>query len=544
MIKTSRYLLILFILILPTFSLMLRNGIYTMHDPHVFRIQQFDKCIQDRIFPCRWAADSGKGYGEPMFNYYGQAPYWATQFFITLGFSILNSAKSTFIASLVLSGFFMFMFSRRHWGVWGGLLSAVLYVYAPYRAVDVWVRGALPEALAFVLYPLILLSLDLFLEYKKRWHLVSFSLLIALLVIVHNLSFFMFAPFLFLYWLYACYSRHDFSSLSSLIPAGLFSFLLAAFYLIPVIFEGNLVTLSQTTTGYYDYHIHFTTLNELFISRFWGYGASLWARKYLSVSIGQLHWILPVFILLIVLLKRKIRGYFWSFIIFAGLGTLALFMTHGKSVFIWNHLPFLKYIQFPWRYLSIALFFLSFSGGYLARIFSSKIIIIVGLILTVVINFSFFRPDIWRDITDQEQFSGPLWDEGRSSSLSDFWPAKSAKLPTDFAPLLPDISSESGTVLIANKKSAGSSYDIMVNSPQAVVTFPIVNFPKWTATNQNGTLKLYSSGDLGLITTVLPAGLNHVTLKLNNTFPRTLGNLISLFTLLSLPLWFIKRKSF
>ena len=44
------------------------------------------------------------------------------------------------------------------WGDWGGLLSAVFYIWAPYHSVDVFVRGAMNEAWAFVWFPLIFWS--------------------------------------------------------------------------------------------------------------------------------------------------------------------------------------------------------------------------------------------------------------------------------------------------------------------------------------------------------------------------------------------------
>src|SRR3989339_818160 len=120
---------LLLLFLVPAFSLMLRPGIYTMHDPHVFRIQQFDNCIKDGVFPCRWAADSGKGYGEPMFNFYAQFPYWITQVFRTLNFSVLDSTKLAFIFSILASGISMYLLARRYWGQGGGLVSAVFYVY-------------------------------------------------------------------------------------------------------------------------------------------------------------------------------------------------------------------------------------------------------------------------------------------------------------------------------------------------------------------------------------------------------------------------------
>jgi len=148
--------LLLILLILPSFSLMLRPGVWTMHDFHLFRQYEFNLCADEGSFPCRWAPDSSLGYGQPLFNFYSQFPYWLGQVFIILGFQIIDSVKILFFLSLFLSASSMYLLSSRFWGRLGGLVSALFYVYAPYRAVDVWVRGALPEALAFIFFPLIL----------------------------------------------------------------------------------------------------------------------------------------------------------------------------------------------------------------------------------------------------------------------------------------------------------------------------------------------------------------------------------------------------
>jgi hypothetical protein len=520
--KTWGFLGLLFLLLIPTFSLMLKPGIYTMHDPHVFRVQQFDKCIKDGVFPCRWAPDSGKGYGEPMFNFYTQFPYWLTQIFRTVNFSILDSTKLAFIFSILASGISMYVLASRYWGKSGGLLSAVFYVYAPYRAVDVWVRGALPEALAFVLYPLIIYALEL-----KNYLLLS--VLIALLVTTHNLSFLMFAPFLGAFWLYKCITTKDFSSVPMLLLSAVIVLGLTAYYWLPVVAESHLVTLDQTVTGYYDFHVHFTTLKELFMSRFWGYGASLWAQKFLSVSIGHLHWLIPFLLVPFAWVKRQ-----KNFLLFLLFGVAALFLTHGKSSLIWNLIGPMKYIQFPWRFLTIAVFFLSLSAGFVSKLLSySKLLVTCLVILVILVNFSFFRPDIWRSITDTQQFSGALWDEGRSTSLSDFWPKSAEQLPTDFAPADP------GYPFIKNSHSASAA--LSLPSAQSI-SFPIVYFPGWHVYSNNQSLITTSSGPLGLITVDLPAGNHTLSLKFENTLPRTIGNWVSLLSLFSLPIWLLKKR--
>jgi len=221
-----------------------------MHDFHVFRQQQFDKCLHLGYFPCRWAFDATRGYGQPLFNFYGQLPYWIGQIPRLLGTQIIDAAKLNFIFTLTASAVAMFFLARKFWGNTGGVVSAVFYTYAPYRAVDIWVRGALNEAYSFVWYPLILLFLDNYLERKQKKDLFWLIIFSTALLITHNLSMLMIAPFL------AIWTLKKLKAIPGLIAAGLTIFLLSAFYLLPVVFESSQVTLTQTTQDYYSYQLH------------------------------------------------------------------------------------------------------------------------------------------------------------------------------------------------------------------------------------------------------------------------------------------------
>ena len=195
-LKSQLGLIFLILLVsVPTFFRMLRFGIYPMHDFHIFRLYEFNLCIKDLVFPCRWAPDAGFGYGEPLFNFYSPLSYFIGEPFVLLGLSIINSTKIAFIISLVGSAISMYFLSFHLWkNKLAGLLSAVLYVYAPYRAVDAWVRGALPESLAFVFFPFVLLTVEKYFSHKKTFYLILFSLALAALLLTHNLSFLMFLP--------------------------------------------------------------------------------------------------------------------------------------------------------------------------------------------------------------------------------------------------------------------------------------------------------------------------------------------------------------
>ncbi|MBI5358745.1 hypothetical protein HZB69_03940 [Candidatus Amesbacteria bacterium] len=514
----KKYILIFTLLLIPTFGLMLRSGIYTMHDFHVFRQQQFEKClIQTQSFPCRWFPDAGLGYGEPVFNFYGQFPYWIGGIFRIMKLSVLDSVKANFILTILASSIAMYFLARKFWSNTGSLVSALFYAYAPYRAVDVWVRGALPESLAFVFFPLILLFIKEFIITNKNKYLFWLILSLASLTLTHNLSLFIFIPFGIIWgvywWLRSTKSIHI---IYDLISAGLASILLSAFYLLPVLFESSLVTLNQTTSGYYDFHIHYATLKQLFLSTFWGFGGSTWGpNDTMSFAVGQMHWILAVVLVIYVLIKKRNK----EVLFFVFLGFLAIFLTHGKSDLIWNIVKPMAYIQFPWRFLTMSTLFLSLATGAITKLIPKwvwTILLVAGLLF----YSGNFRPDIWRNITDTEQFGGRLWDEQRSSALSDFWP-KSAKLPNSFAPNSPEV--------------------ILETDSYQKIRYPTVYFPGWIARSNNQLLPVFSSGDLGLVTVRAPLKSN-IKLSFEDTPVRKIGNIVSLITLLSLIIWIWKKS--
>lgn len=513
---------------------MLRPGIFSMSDFHVFRLYEYDKCVADLQIPCRWAPDAGFGYGEPVFNFYMQIPYLIGEIFHIVGFQLIDSIKILFILSLVGSAISMFFLARQIWGNnLSAILSAVVYVWAPYRAVDVWVRGALPEAMAFIIFPLIILLINSFFAPKHFKNLVLLSLLLSLLLITHNLSFLMFMPFLFVWVAFLSFLKKEWKPILPIIGSFIFALFMSAFYLLPVILESKFVHLDLTTRGYFDFRGHFTTIYQLLISRFWGYGASLFGPvDDISLSVGQIQWMLPIVTLLGFLVKKKDWKKLAALIF---IGWFALFMSHNKSALVWEKLPFLAYIQFPWRWLSIATFSFAIASGGLVPFLRNRyknIVISCIILLTVLINIPFFREDIWKEVSDKEIFSGKLWEEQISASLPDYWPSFAQEMPSSPAPNEPILLSGEGNIVTEEKKSNKVSYKINIQSDKAEVQFPIVFFPGWKGMLDDRSLDIYPSGDFGLITADIKKATQTVSLSFGNTPVRTIGNIISLISAL------------
>src|SRR3989344_5014546 len=171
--KKIAILVLLLIVSLPSFISLLKPGYFPMHDDiQAMRLLQMDKCFKDGQLPCRWVPDMGNGYGYPLFNYYPPLPYLIGQIFRFTGFSFLWTFKLTALFQIILSSVAIFILSKKFFGSIGGLLSAIFYAYAPYHAVNIFVRGALNEAWAGIFFPLIFLFIFQFSQNRSLKKLI------------------------------------------------------------------------------------------------------------------------------------------------------------------------------------------------------------------------------------------------------------------------------------------------------------------------------------------------------------------------------------
>lgn len=532
------WILLLIILLIPTFWRMLRPGIFSMHDlVHMIRLYDYDKCVQDLQIPCRWSPDVAFEYGQPVFNFYGQLAYTFGEFFRLIGFSYIDTLKSIFITSLILSAFSMFLLARQLWGSsWAALISALVYTYAPYRAVDIYVRGALPESFAFIFFPLITYLFNQYVKNRKSYSLIFFVVSYAGLILTHNLSALMYSLFLVIWAGYYFFKEKAWSIAPKFLLTAVGILGLVSFYILPVVFESKFVTLGKTVEGYFDYVNHFVTLNQLLISRFWSYGGSTWGlNDGMSLSVGHIQWTLPLLTLPFILLKRQWKKYS-SFLVLLVLGWMMLWLTHNKSTFLWNILTPLQYLQFPWRFLGLSVFSFALASGigilFIKRFLFRAAVTLTVISLLIALNAGFFFEDLWFPITDKEQFNGFRYEQQLiPSSISDYWPIYGSKFPTSKAQRNTIFIKGEGTGLLLEKKSDIVTYKLNVNSENAEIQAPVVYFPGWVAYINNERIKVYPSGELGLITTTVPKGEYKLSLRFENTPVRVVGNTISAITI-------------
>lgn len=552
-------LLLLVLLILPAFVILLRPGYFSMHDDlQSLRQLEMAKCFADGQIPCRWVPDMGYGYGFPLFNFYPSLPYLVGQLYHWLGLSYIDIVKVVGITGFILTAAFMYLLGREFWGRSGGVLSAVLYTYAPYHSVDFYVRGAMDEFWAMAFYPLIFwTTYKLIYQVSQTINLPSHnlgegsgvrylknfwfnkwiplvSLSVAGLMLSHNPMLMIFTP-VYLVWIaYWWWHFRSLSSLKPLLLAGLFAFGLAAYFTLPVLAEQQYVHVTSLIGGYFNYLQHFVPIARVFFIMNWGYGASnLGQTEQLSFNLGYLHWVIPTGILILLPFVRRLRRHASLLLLLAVFALGAVFMLHVRSSFIWNRLLPLAYLQFPWRFLTLAVFAVSFLSGAVTLILSRRIFLPVLLFLVLALNVSYFHPRQWYpDLTDAQKFSGQSWRILTNAGVFDYLPIWAPQPPAD--PAGDDVNIKYGTGIfsILQKTSQTQKYQVRIFSPSAVVELQTYYFPGWRVWVDGREQVINPKRDpmLGRIQVDVTSGSHLILAQFTRTPVRLFADLLSAFS--------------
>lgn len=542
---------VLIILIFPTFSKLLQPGFFPMQDDlQAFRVYEMDKCLDDLQIPCRWVPDPGYQYGYPQFNFYPPLPYYLGAGLHRIGFQYIDSVKILFILGYILSAITIFILVRSMLGTWPGLIASLLYTYIPYKAVEVYVRGALSEFWAQIFFPLIFWSIYKLIKTGKSKYLIWLSVSIAFLATTHALMTMIFAPIAVIwavYWLF----REKWNNLFKIVWGGLIGFGLSAFFILPVIFERKFAHVESLLSGYFDYRQHFVSLYKLFLSMEWGYGSSGFPNEKLNLSLGIVQWVAGFVILPILAIFnfRKNKKISLLTLVLVFLSLASVFMIHMKSSFIWAQLPFMWYLQFPWRFLAISIFLLCILTG-LAIYFAGRFKYILGIVLVIIsfaLTISFFTPKGWLNINDADKFSGVSWEKQLTISIFDYLPIYATLPPIQKAPGFPEVL-EGNVKFLEYKKGSDFQEGTLEASKDSLIRIPLYDFPGMEV-KIDGKITQHINNDcrgetycLGLITFSVPQGLHKIEAKLTDTPVRKIGNILTLLSLGAVVVLMIKLK--
>ena len=537
--KTGFIFSLLFLLSIVPLIDLVNTGLPVTHDgqDHVARIANFYQSLQEGVLIPRWAPNLNWGYGHPILMFLYPLPSYVASLFHAFGFSFVDSTKLVFATAYILSALAMFLWLREFLTKEAAFIGSLLYVFAPYRFVDLYVRGAIGEHVAFIFPPLILYFLFKLSKKPSYKYLALGSLSLAGFILSHNAISLMFLPVIILYAIYLVWQSKNkkflISHFSFLILLG---FSLSSFFWLPAFTEGKYTLRDIVTKG--GFENNFGTFNQ-FLYGFWNYGGS----GQFTLQVGILHWIGVLLSIPLCLYLYRKRNKLWIMcfsllIIFI----TSLLLIDKNSQIIWQKITLMQKFQFPWRFLSVVVFATSVLGSIVVSFLPKKYLTCVTVILTVGILFlnkDYMSAKGYMD--KSENFYTSVYpgttDTGESAPI---WSVRfMEKLPKSHV----EVIQGKADVTEGKRTSTLHQYKIS-NASNAGIRENTLYFPGWQVLvdGKPVSIQYQDANNRGLITFFVSNGNHDVQIKFTETRLRLIADIISIVGLLALGLLIILRK--
>ena len=356
---------------------------------HICRLMGTYKSIEEgQSFPVIMSAFcNGFGYSWNLF--YSPFTAFAPLLFKWIGFSFAGCIKLFMFVVTFFTGLSMYQCVKeisKNSKI--AIVAAMLYIVAPYRLTDMYIRYALAELTSFVFLPWIFLGLYRILYQKKK---KDFLLAIGTigLILTHTVITMYTAIFCFIYVLLHSKRLKNKNVLKQLIVNLVFAIVITSFFWMPLletkqsaeyeVFQPGRMERTEVLVAY-----KLDTTDLLFTKPD---GGMIYEIGFLSL-IGLA--LTPIAIKKMRKNKKQMAFLYKTYIFMLIAGIVSVIMS--LKIFPFEHLPsILKMLQFSFRMLEFSCFFFSvvvaINLGMAIRDFSIKDVGILGVVLMILTSF-------------------------------------------------------------------------------------------------------------------------------------------------------------
>lgn len=517
---------------------------------HITTIAQYHKALSDGEFPVGWG-DGFANYGLPLGTIAHQIPSYAGGILTFITHDPLLSFNVLYAVFAIFSAIFFYWFVGLFLSESASFLATVFYTLAPYRIINLYMRGAMPEFASAVWIPLLFIALY---RLSKSKQIIWFALLIISLVgliLTHPMMLIIYAPIIALWTFFTI--RQDVKAWGGIVLSGIIALLISAYYFLPLNLESKYLYHGISQTHYA--HNQTTTLDS-FINPVWRYNCT-----YRNDIFGRCHLIkagvtetiimlLTTFMGLIIGLSRFIKnkslkthldrvtryllendkGILLGFVIAGGLVSALLSTTFFEPLY--EKVRTLGNIQYPWRFLSAYLFFppiaLALLFERVSKMWWSRIVWFVLIAFIVVIRFPQLYAKNYTVLPISTYYFTPI--NLHSNVMNPIWTADTTSYPVERSKAT--IIRGEGKIVSRTLKNASRTYQIEAKTPLQVSDNTFY-FPGWMVyiDGVSTDIQFQDPSYRGVITFAVPKGKHTVRVVFEDTKIRLFGKLVTIFTL-------------
>ena len=516
-------MIVAFALFLPSFFL----GIPSGHDFEFHLNSWMEVLGQWRLgilYP-RWAALAHFGYGEARYIFYPPASWMLGA---ALGFFLpwtIVPAVYEWIA-LTLSGCSMFLLARQFMRRRDATFAAALYAVNPYHIVIVYWRSAFAELLVSALLPLLLLVLLRRVK-NERTTILSLSLIVAAAWLTNIPAAVMLTYSLALLLLVAAVVRRSVRPIAIGAIAVLLGLALAAFYVVPVLYEQKWVEIAQVLSPGVrpQDNFIFTSLHNPDHDRF---------NLLISLlSISEI--ILLVFFWFLARPWRTRAREFWLMV--TAWSAASALLLSSLTLVLYRFLPEMRYVQLPLRWLlclnvGFALLVTMASQRWLVRALACLVMLAV-----LALVWHRVQPPWWDDSGDIAEMLDNQQDGSGYDGIDEYVPDG-----VDVYEIKKDArhvhfeGNGSSRIRITQWGPESKSFNADVSQAGKLV-LKLFNYPAWKVEVNRRPVQTGMLKPTGQMVIPVDAGENQVRITFARTRDREIGGWISFGTVILILGW-------
>lgn len=483
------------------------------------------------VYP-RWASMAHWAYGEPRFVFYPPASW-------TLGAALSALLPWTIISgvyiwlALVAAGVSMFMLARTWLDRRDAVFAAALYAAHPYHFVIVYWRSAFAELLASSLLPLLLLLVLRAAEGEGRRAIVPLGAVLAASWLMNAPAAVMVHYSFALLIVVMAWLRRSPRLMLMGAAAVVFGAGLASFYLLPAVYEEKWVNIAEaispglrpqdnflfSTTGDRDHDafnrlVSWVALAEILVTFVAAWMARRWRSQRRELWHVSLAWAVAIALL-----------------------TLPI------SALLWNFLPKLRFMQFPWRWMLCLGVAFSIFLTLAVRRWTVRLALYMAPLLVMAFGWQHIQPPWWDGPADLREMEDNMASGSGYEGTDEYTPVGADASNVDKAARLVTVDGPAHAAIHVFEWGPESKLFTAKMSAPAHLALRLFNYPACRAEVNGQQVQATARKGTGQMLVPVGPGANRVEIKFMRTWDRTAGAWTSGLTMLVLILWrFLDRR--
>lgn len=519
---------------------------------HITTIAQFHKAMSDGEFPVAWG-DGFANYGLPLGTIAHQIPMYMGGLLTFVTHDPLMSFNIVYLISACISAVLFYVFISLFLSGEAALLATIFYSLAPYRILNLYMRGAMPEFFSALWVPLIFIAFHFIARTQRLvWYLI-FSLSLYGLIMTHPMLLIIYAPIIGIWGLF-CLSL-NIKYWMKIAFAALLAIGLSAYYFLPLNLESKYLYHGLAESHYASNQ---TTSVASFFNPWWRYNCvernDIFGRCHL-VKAGVTETSIMLILLIVSMgiifhkyikwgrLKGLVhttdsflsrnpgtRSLLWFTLIGAGVSVLLSSIAFES---LYKSIRILGNIQYPWRFLSAYLFFppiaLAIMYEYLRKWKWRNVLWGALVVFIILARFPQLYGKNYTHVPIADYYFTPL--NLHSLVMNPIWTGDSVGYPIkrDKA----EIVQGKGKIIKRELKNASRLYSIRADS-EVTISDSTFYFPGWHVyvDGLDTSIEFQDPAFRGVITFKVPKGIHEVVVVYEDTKIRRLGKIISIISIL------------